>query len=149
VVPALQTQQYPIYFHGVRLDGVSFYHSTYNNLYHQNMVVCLGVRKVEERVLECEDSEEASYYISYALGALKMWTQRRMWKVRKNRSNSRPPSSFSYLLVGAGRLLLVLIVLVVASFKGVLSLFIFPEASSFSPVTISLLACSPGITLSC
>jgi hypothetical protein len=34
----------------VRLDDASFYHSTYNNLHHQNMVVWLGVRKVEERV---------------------------------------------------------------------------------------------------
>jgi hypothetical protein len=50
VVPALQTQQCLICFCGVRLDGASFYHSTYNNLHHQNMVVCLGVRKVEERV---------------------------------------------------------------------------------------------------
>jgi hypothetical protein len=43
-------QQYPICFHGVRLDDASFYHSTYNNPHHQNMVVCLGVRKVKERV---------------------------------------------------------------------------------------------------
>jgi hypothetical protein len=50
VVPALQTQQYPRYFCGVRLDGASFYHSTYNSLHHQNMVACLGVRKVEKRV---------------------------------------------------------------------------------------------------
>jgi hypothetical protein len=27
------------------------------------MMVCLGVPKVEERTLECEDSEEASYYL--------------------------------------------------------------------------------------
>jgi hypothetical protein len=67
VVPALQTQQYLIYFRGVRLDDASFYHSTYNNLHHQNMVVCLGVWKVKEHVLECEDSVEASYHISYAL----------------------------------------------------------------------------------
>jgi hypothetical protein len=40
----------PYAFHGVRLDGASFYHSTYNNPHHQNMVVCLGVRKVKERV---------------------------------------------------------------------------------------------------
>jgi hypothetical protein len=56
----------------VRIDGASFYHSTYNNLHHQNMVVCLGVRKVKERIWECEDSEEASYYTSCALGALKI-----------------------------------------------------------------------------
>jgi hypothetical protein len=31
------------------------------------MVVCLGVWKVKEHVLECEDSVEASYHISYAL----------------------------------------------------------------------------------
>jgi hypothetical protein len=36
------------------------------------MVVCLGVRKVKERIWECEDSEEASYYTSCALGALKI-----------------------------------------------------------------------------
>jgi hypothetical protein len=30
------------------------------------MMVCLGVLKVEEHALECEDSEEASYYTSYA-----------------------------------------------------------------------------------
>jgi hypothetical protein len=47
VVPALQTQKYLICFRGVRLDGASFYHSTYNNLHHQNMVVYLGVRKVK------------------------------------------------------------------------------------------------------
>jgi hypothetical protein len=35
-VPALQTQQFPKYFRGVRLDGASFYHSTYNNLHHQS-----------------------------------------------------------------------------------------------------------------
>jgi hypothetical protein len=34
VVPALQTQQYLKCFRGVRLDGASFYHSTYNNLHH-------------------------------------------------------------------------------------------------------------------
>jgi hypothetical protein len=28
VMPALQTQQYPKCFHGVRLDGTSFFHST-------------------------------------------------------------------------------------------------------------------------
>jgi hypothetical protein len=71
VVPALQTQQYPICFRGVRLDDASFYHSTYNNIHHQNMVVCQGVRKVKERVLECEDSVEASYYTSCALGISK------------------------------------------------------------------------------
>jgi hypothetical protein len=67
VVPALQTQQYHICFRGVRLDDASFYHSTYNNLHHQNMVVRLEVQKVEEHVLECEDSVEASYYTSCAL----------------------------------------------------------------------------------
>ena len=36
--------------HGVRLDGASFYDSTYNNPHHQNMVVCPGIRKVKERV---------------------------------------------------------------------------------------------------
>jgi hypothetical protein len=72
MVSALQTQQYIICFHGVRLDDVSFYHSTYNNLYHQNMVVCLGVWKVEERIKGCKGSEEASYYTSYARGASKM-----------------------------------------------------------------------------
>jgi hypothetical protein len=71
-MPALQTQQYRICFHGVRLADTSFYHSTYNNLHHQNMVVCLGVRKVEEHALECEDIEEASYYTSYARGASKL-----------------------------------------------------------------------------
>jgi hypothetical protein len=50
VLPTLQTQQYLICFRGVRLDDASFYHSTYNNPHHQNMVVCIGVRKVEERV---------------------------------------------------------------------------------------------------
>jgi hypothetical protein len=65
----LHTQQYPIYFRGVRLDGASFYHSTYNNLHHQTMVVCLGVRKVMERALKYGDSEEASYYTSCAHGA--------------------------------------------------------------------------------
>jgi hypothetical protein len=50
VVHALQTQQYPKYFRGVRLDGASFYHSTYNNLRHQNMVVCLGVGKVKQHI---------------------------------------------------------------------------------------------------
>jgi hypothetical protein len=48
-VPTLQTQQYPKYFRGVRLDGASFYHSTCNNIHHQNMVVFLGVPKVMER----------------------------------------------------------------------------------------------------
>jgi hypothetical protein len=48
--PTLQTQQYPIRFCRVRLDGASFYQSTYNNLHHQNMVVCLGVPKVKEHV---------------------------------------------------------------------------------------------------
>jgi hypothetical protein len=62
----------PIYFRGVRLDDVSFYHSTYNNLHHQNMVVCLGVRKVKECVLEYENSVETSYYTSCALGASRM-----------------------------------------------------------------------------
>jgi hypothetical protein len=71
-VPVLQTQQYPIYYRGVRLGDASFYHSIYNNIHHQNMVVCLGVQKVKECVLECEDSLEASYYTSCALGALKM-----------------------------------------------------------------------------
>jgi hypothetical protein len=33
----------------VRLGDASFYHSTYNNPHHQNMVVCLRERKVEER----------------------------------------------------------------------------------------------------
>jgi hypothetical protein len=33
------------------------------------MVVCLGVLKVEEHALKCEDSEEASYY-TYTLVAL-------------------------------------------------------------------------------
>jgi hypothetical protein len=46
----VHTQQYPICFCGVRLDGATFYHSTCNNLHHQNMVVCLGEQKVEERV---------------------------------------------------------------------------------------------------
>jgi hypothetical protein len=36
------------------------------------MVVCLGVPKVEERALECEDSLDASYYTSYARGASKL-----------------------------------------------------------------------------
>jgi hypothetical protein len=71
VVPALQTQRYPICFHGVRLDDASFYHSTCNNLHHQSMVVCLGVLKVKEHVLECEDNVEASYYTSCTLSALK------------------------------------------------------------------------------
>jgi hypothetical protein len=71
-VPTLQTQQYPICFRGVRLDGASFYHSTCNNIHHQNMVVCLGVPKVKERALECEDSEEACCYTSYACGASKL-----------------------------------------------------------------------------
>jgi hypothetical protein len=48
------------------LDGASFYHSTYNNLHHQNMVVCLGVRKVMERALKYEGSVGASYYTSCA-----------------------------------------------------------------------------------
>jgi hypothetical protein len=48
----------------VRLDGASFYHSTYNSLHHQNMVVCLGVRKVMEHALKYEDSIGASYYTS-------------------------------------------------------------------------------------
>jgi hypothetical protein len=65
-VPALQTQQYPKYFRGVRLDGASFYHSTYNNLHHQNMVVCLGVQKVMEHALKYNDSVGASYYTSCA-----------------------------------------------------------------------------------
>jgi hypothetical protein len=30
------------------------------------MVVCLGVPKVEEHALECEDSEEASCYTSFS-----------------------------------------------------------------------------------
>jgi hypothetical protein len=64
-------KQYPKCFRGARLDGASFYHSTYNNLLHQNMVVFLGVQKVEERAFECEDREEASYYTSYALGVSK------------------------------------------------------------------------------
>jgi hypothetical protein len=50
------TQQYPKYFCEVRLDGASFYHSTYSNPHHQNMEVCLGVRKVMECVLKCGDS---------------------------------------------------------------------------------------------
>ena len=33
------------------------------------MVVCLRERKVKEDVKECEDSEEESYYTSYALDA--------------------------------------------------------------------------------
>jgi hypothetical protein len=72
MVPTLQTQQYPICFRGVRLDGASFYHSTYNNLHHQNMVVCIGVPKVKEHVLEYEDSVEASYYTSCALSTSKL-----------------------------------------------------------------------------
>jgi hypothetical protein len=88
--------QHPKYFRGVRLDGASFYHSTYNNLHQQNMVVCLGVPKVMECALECEDSVEASYYTSYARGSSKLSTRRRMWKVMKSRSRSRPPSSFSF-----------------------------------------------------
>ena len=58
VVLALQTQQYPKCFRGVRLDGASFYHSTYNNLHHQNMVVCLGVRKVKERFEDVDSAPE-------------------------------------------------------------------------------------------
>jgi hypothetical protein len=65
----IQTQQYPKYFRGVRLDGASFYHSTCNNLHHQNMVVCLGVRKVMERALKYGDIVGASYYTSCAHGA--------------------------------------------------------------------------------
>jgi hypothetical protein len=95
-VPVLQIQQYIKYFRGVRLDGASFYHSTYNNLYHQNMVVCLRERKVKEHIWKCEDSEEGSYYTSYALGALKMLTRRRRLRAWKNRSRNRPPSSFSF-----------------------------------------------------
>jgi hypothetical protein len=71
VVPALQTQKYLICFHGVRLDDASFYHSAYNNLHHQSIVVCLGVPKVKERNFEYEDSVEASYYTSSTLGASK------------------------------------------------------------------------------
>jgi hypothetical protein len=71
MVPTLQIQQYPKCFRGVRLDGASFYHSTYNNLHHQSMVVWLGVPKVKERVLEYKDSIEASYYTSCAFGASK------------------------------------------------------------------------------
>jgi hypothetical protein len=69
MVHALQIQQYPKYFCGVRLDGASFYHSTYNNLHHQNMGVCLGVRKVMEHALKYVDSIGASYYTSCAHGA--------------------------------------------------------------------------------
>jgi hypothetical protein len=36
------------------------------------MVVFLGVPKVEEHALECEDSVEASYYTSYARGTSKL-----------------------------------------------------------------------------
>jgi hypothetical protein len=68
-VPALQIQQCPICFHGVRLDDASFYHSTYNNLHHQNMVAYLREWKVEERVWKYGDSVGASYYTSYAHGA--------------------------------------------------------------------------------
>jgi hypothetical protein len=50
MVPALQTQQYPICLRGVRLGDASFYHSTYNNLHRQNPVVCLMGRKVKECV---------------------------------------------------------------------------------------------------
>jgi hypothetical protein len=53
----------------VRLDDASFYHSTYNNLHHQNMVAYLRERKVEERVWKYGDSVGASYYTSYAHGA--------------------------------------------------------------------------------
>jgi hypothetical protein len=70
MVPALLTQQNSKCFCGVRLDGASFYHSTCNNLHHQNMVVCLGVPKVMEHALECEDSVEASYY-TYMLVVLR------------------------------------------------------------------------------
>jgi hypothetical protein len=34
----------------VRLGDASFYHSTYNNLHHQKLVVCLMGRKVMEYV---------------------------------------------------------------------------------------------------
>jgi hypothetical protein len=34
----------------VMLHGASFYHSTYNNLHHQSMVVFLRERKVKEHV---------------------------------------------------------------------------------------------------
>jgi hypothetical protein len=69
VVPALQIQLCPICFRGVRLDDASFYHSTYNNLHHQNMVVCLREWKVMERVLKCEDRVGASSYTSCTHGA--------------------------------------------------------------------------------
>jgi hypothetical protein len=38
---------------------------------------------------------------------------------------------------------------ILASFDGVLSSYLFPEDSSFSPVTNFFLECSPDITLSC
>jgi hypothetical protein len=69
VVPALQIQLCPICFRGVRLDDASFYHSTYNNLYHENMVVCIGEWKVMEHALKYEDSVGASYYTSCAHGS--------------------------------------------------------------------------------
>jgi hypothetical protein len=53
----------------VRLGDASFCHSTYNNPHHQNVVVCIMERKVEERVWRYEDNEVASYYTSYAHGA--------------------------------------------------------------------------------
>jgi hypothetical protein len=40
----------PSCFHGVRLDGASFYHSIYNNIHHQSMVVCLMEQKVKEHI---------------------------------------------------------------------------------------------------
>jgi hypothetical protein len=63
----LQTQQCPKYLRGVRLDYASFYHSTYNNLHHQNMVACLMERKVMECTWKYGDNEVASYLRSWRL----------------------------------------------------------------------------------